>query len=90
MIPRCDVAVANGRHCDDGPVQGGGHRDELVWVGVLLHHEGEAREDQHPHDHHQGQQAQLLVACLKQEKIAHRVLHFVVFKLVSKIKQVNY
>ena len=65
-LPRCDVPIAHRCHGDDGPVQRGRHRDELVGVGVLLHDEGESGEDEHAHDHHQGQQAQLLVARLGQ------------------------
>ena len=49
-----DVAVAHAGHGDDGPVQGGWHRDELVRVGVLFHDKGEAAEDEHAHDHDQG------------------------------------
>ena len=64
-LPRCDVPVAHRCHGDDGPVQCGRHRDELVRVGVFLHDEGEAGEDEHAHDHHQGQQAKLLVARLE-------------------------
>ena len=60
-LPRCDVPVAHRCHGDDGPVQCGRHRDELVRVGVFLHDEGEAGEDEHAHDHHQPQKAQLLV-----------------------------
>ena len=56
-------------HGDDGPIESCWQGYELIGVGVLLHHEGEAREDKHPHDHHQGQQAQLLVACLKRVHI---------------------
>ena len=62
---RRDVAVAYGGHRDDGPVQRRRHRDELVRVGVLLHHEGEAREDEHAHDHDEAQQAELLVRVLQ-------------------------
>ena len=64
-LPRCDVPVAHRCHGDDGPVQCGRHRDELVRVGVFLHDEGEAGEDEHAHDHHQTQQAQLLVGVLQ-------------------------
>ena len=60
-LPWCDVPVAHRCHGDDGPVQCGRHRDELVRVGVFLHDEGEAGEDEHAHDHHQPQKAQLLV-----------------------------
>ena len=60
-LPRCDVPVAHRCHGDDGPVQCGRHRDELVRVGVFLHDEGEAGEDEHAHDHYQPQKAQLLV-----------------------------
>ena len=55
----------NRGHCDNRPVKSRRKGDELVRVGVLLHDEGEAGEDEHAHDHHQGQQAKLLVARLE-------------------------
>ena len=64
-LPGCDVSISNRCHGDDGPVESGGHGDELVWVGVLLHHECQTREDQHPHDDHQPQESQLLVRILE-------------------------
>ena len=49
-------------HSDDGPVEGGGHGVEHGAGLVLLPDVGQAREDEHPHDDHQHQQPQLLVA----------------------------
>ena len=46
--PGCDVSISHRRHRDDRPVQGGRHRDKLVGVSVLLHHEGQAGEYEHP------------------------------------------
>ena len=56
------VAVPHRSHGDDGPVQGGGHRVEHRPLLVLLPDVGQSAEDQHPHDDHEHQQPQLLVA----------------------------
>ena len=64
-LPGSDVTIANRSHGDDWPVQGSWHGDELVWVGILLHHKGQTREYQHTHDDHQPQQPKLLVGILE-------------------------
>ena len=56
-----DVAVAHRGHGDDGPVEGGGHRVEHRPLLVLLPDVGQPAEDQHPHDDHQHQEAQLFI-----------------------------
>ena len=57
-----DVTVAHRGHGDDGPVQSLRHRDEHRPLLVLLPDVGQPAEYQHPHDDHQHQQPQLLVA----------------------------
>ena len=60
-IPWSNVTIPYRCHGDDGPVQGCGHRDELVGVGVLLNDEGEAGKYQHAHNDYQTKETKFLV-----------------------------